>query len=235
MPTTPDVIYTLALASIFNARGDYKMRHFIALTPLFLAMNGCSDVHDHDHDHDHNHGVPTTLDLTFTGDNLAEPLTFRWTDPENDGSPVIDTITLPDGGDAAEHMAQEYTLTVRIYADLEGESEELTGEIDDDASFHQMLFWGDAVSGPATGDNPDALISHAYSDEDAEGLPLGLTNTVQTLALGEGSLDVMLRHLPPENDVAVKTADLAETVANEGLEAIGGDVDIQVSFPIVIE
>ena len=211
------------------------MKKFFVLTPLFLAMHGCSDVHDHDHDHDHNHGVPTTLDLTFTGDTLAEPLTFRWTDPENDGSPIIDPIVLPDASDTEEHASQSYTMTVRIYADLEGETEELTPEIAQDAAFHQMLFTGDAVSGPATGDNPDALISQAYDDEDEAGLPLGLTNTIETLTLGEGSLDVMLRHLPPENDVAVKTADLADIVATDGMEAIGGDVDIQVSFPIVIE
>lgn len=214
------------------------MRHFILPTTLLLTMGGCSDVDSHDHDHhhhDHNHGIPTTLDLIIQADDATDPLTFRWTDPENDGDPIIDPIVLTDGSDTEDHAPKTYSVSVRIYADLEEETEDLTPEIDADAAFHQMLFMGNAVSGPATGDNADALVSHAYDDVDSEGLPVGLLNTFETLALGEGTLEVMLRHLPPENDVAVKTENLAETVASEGIEAIGGDVDILVNFPIVIE
>ena len=117
------------------------MRHYILPTALLLTMGGCSDVDSHDHDHhhhDHNHGIPTTLDLIIQADDASEPLTFRWTDPENDGDPIIDPIVLTDGSDTEDHAPKTYSVSVRIYADLEEETEDLTPEIDEDAAFHQM-------------------------------------------------------------------------------------------------
>ena len=38
---------------------------------------------------------------------------------------------------------------------------------------------------------------------------------------GTGTLTVILRHLPPENDVAVKVEGLAEQVAADGIDSIG--------------
>jgi len=195
---------------------------------LVLGMIGCSDVEkEDDHHHDHNHGLPTTAILTFTDAGGAES-SFTWVRIDEHDEAVVDTVVLAveDG---------PYTLSVEVWNEAEDPAEDITPEILQYDDEHQFFFTGDAVVGPATGDNADALIDHAYADEDADGLPVGLDNTADAIAAGEGSMDVMLRHLPPENGQAVKVEGLAATVAEEGFSGIGGDIDIDVTFPVLVE
>jgi hypothetical protein len=77
--------------------------------------------------------------------------------------------------------------------------------------------------------SPSAPLTHAYTDSDANGLPIGLANTIGAVA-GTGTLTITLRHLPPVNDVAVKTADLASQVRSGGFVSIGGSTDATVNF-----
>lgn len=206
------------------------------LAPLVLLFTtACDDVHDHDHDHDHNHGITTTLMLLFTPADGGETLTFAWSDPENDGNPLVDDIVLPDGSDHDHHDARSYTLELQLWNDLEDPAEDVTSEVSEDAASHQVFFTGSAVQSPATGDNPSAVVGQAYADTDANGLPIGLESTIDTLAHGTGELTVTLRHMPPENDEAVKTEGLAEQVATDGFSSIGGDNDIQVTFNLEVE
>lgn len=205
-------------------------------SPLLLVLTAaCGDVDDvHDHDHDHNHGLITSVVLNFTDDD-GEVWSFTWSDPEDDGSPVIDDIILPDGADDGDHAERGYTLDVEVWNDLEDPAEDVTGDIEEAADEHQLFFTGSGVEGPATGTNTAALIAHDYADSDAGGLPLGIVNTITTRSLGAGELNVTLRHMPPENDQAVKVAGLAEAVASGGFGAIGGDNDVEVTFNIEVE
>ncbi len=50
-----------------------------------------------------------------------------------------------------------------------------------------------------------------------------------------GTLTVTLRHLPPVNGMAIKTAGLATTVRYQGLSAIGGSSDAQVTFSVSVQ
>lgn len=195
---------------------------------LLLSLTGCADVEkEDDHHHDHNHGLPTTAILTFTGADGAES-SFTWVRIDEHDEATADTVVLAveDG---------PYTLSVEVWNEAEDPAEDITPEILQYDDEHQFFFTGDAVVGPATGDNADALIEHAYADTDGNGLPVGLDNTVDAIAAGEGSLDVMLRHLPPENGQAVKVEGLAGTVAEEGFSGIGGDIDIDVTFTVLVE
>jgi len=218
--------------------------NFALWAPLFLfGTTGCADVEDHDdhghghgHDHDgHNHGLTTTVILNFAPLDGGDILSFSWSDPENDGNPIIDDIVLPDGSDMAEHAARTYDVTVELWNDLEDPAEEVTPEILEQDDAHQFFFMGSAVEGPATGENPDAIVEHAYADFDANGLPLGSENTFTTLALGSGALRVVLRHMPPEDGNPVKVEGLAETVAQDGFGAIGGGDDVDVTFDLTVE
>lgn len=199
---------------------------------VLLLSSGCSDVegkedgHDHDH-HGHNHGVTTSLYLEFTPQAGGETLSFGWSDPEDDGAPIIDDVVLSDG--------ETYDLSIEVWNDLEDPAEDVTPEIAAEAEEHQFFFTGDSVQGPATGTNEDAIIEHAYADSDADGVPLGLDNTVSVLAAGAGTLTVTLRHLPPEGGNVVKTGDLASEVASGGIDSIAGDNDIQVEFAVSVE
>jgi len=56
----------------------------------------------------------------------------------------------------------------------------------------------------------DALVSPKYSDEDTQGLPLGIENSIVTSPASEGELSVSLRHMPLEAGQTVKTEDLAD-------------------------
>jgi hypothetical protein len=188
------------------------------LLPLLILVGACSDVKDHDHDHDHNHGLTTALVLTFEPSGGGDALEFVWSDPD---------VVLSD--------ASDYTLELTVLNELEDPVEDVTVEIEEESDVHQFFFTGSGVDGPATGDNPSALISHDYADEDTNGLPFGLRSDISTLALGSAELTVTLRHMPPEGDEDVKVAGLAEAVAEGGFAAIGGDNDIQITFPLTVE
>jgi len=191
------------------------------------ACSGVEDVDD-DHHHDHNHGVTTTLKLVLTPAG-GDAVTYTWADPEDDGSPVIDDIVLTDGLDTT------YTVDVEVWNELEDPAEDVTPEIAELGTEHQLFFTGDAVEGPATGPNAGALLVHSYSDADVDGNPIGLANEFVATAAGTGELVVTLRHLAYENDQPTKSAGLAEDVANGGFGSIPGDIDIQVTFPVEVQ
>ncbi len=199
------------------------------ITPfLLLVLPACSDVEKGEHDHhDHEHEVITTVILTFTSQADDSELEFSWSDADNSASPVIDDIVLED--------ASDYTLSVEFLNELEDPAEDITPEVADEGDEHQVFFTGSAVEGPATGTNADAIIEHAYADQDANEMPLGLDNSITTLAAGSGELTVSLRHLPMEDGNPVKREDMAEDVAEGGLGAIPGENDVQVSFNISVE
>lgn len=191
----------------------------------FLLLAACGDVKDPDDDNVQE--VVTTVELLLEPTDGTDPVTFRWADPENDGAPVIDDVLLSD--------ATDYVLHVSFLNELEDPPEDITAEVADESDQHQVFFTGSAVRGPATGAAPDAVVEHAYGDLDADGNPIGLDNTLATLGVGSGELTVTLRHLPPEGGADVKVAGLAETVAIDGFDAIGGDDDANVTFPLTVE
>ena len=202
------------------------MQKLIAFVAATFLVSGCTDV-EHDHDHDHDHEVMTTVVLNFTDDDSGDLLTFQWADPEDDGDPVIDDIALMDGS--------SYSLSIQILNELEDPVEDVTTEIGDEADEHQFFFTGSAVQSLSTGTNDDAVVEQSYDDEDDDGLPLGLDNSITTLGVGSGDFVVTLRHLPEENGAAVKVAGMAEDVASGGFESIGGANDVQVAFDLTVQ
>lgn len=194
------------------------------LMPVLLLLTGCSDVENPDGDNESE--VITTVVLTFTPQGGGTDLVFEWTDPEDDGSPEIDPISVPNGTD--------YDVSVAFFDALQDPVEDITPEVLDEGTEHQVFITGTAMLGPATPENANALFAHSYADTDADGLPLGLENTFETLAAGSGEVIVTLRHLPPQDGTATKIEDLAQDVAQGGFGSIGGDTDAQVIFPATV-
>ena len=48
-------------------------------------------------------------------------------------------------------------------------------------------------------------------------------------------MSIMLRHMPPINDMPIKTGMLAELVKNGQADQLPGSVDIVVDFPLTVE
>ncbi len=192
---------------------------------IILGLFACADVEEDEHDHDHDHEVITRVELELTPSEGGDAIVAVFSDPDNAGEGTSETLTLPSTG--------SFDLSVLLFNELEEPMEELTGDIEEAGSEHQIFFTGDVDS--EASETQDALIEIRYSDSDSNGLPLGLENSLSVLAAGTGELTLSLRHLPPVGDVAQKEAALADTVASEGLVAIPGETDISVTFPLDIQ
>jgi hypothetical protein len=203
------------------------MRLHLALSAsgLILALGALGACDDGGGSSNENELI-TTVTLTFAPEGGGAAVIAAFDDPDGDGgqAPTVDSIDLTDG--------TTYTLTVTFANRLEDPPEDITEEVADESDEHQVFFTGTAVDGPAS-DNPGAPLTHAYDDEDPNGLPVGLTSTI-VAATGTGALTVTLRHLPPINDTAVKTAEVAMQVADGGFSAIGGSSDAQVDFLVAV-
>ena len=154
----------------------------LSVIPLLFALFACSDVEDSSQEENMNE-VMTTVELTFTDGDGGESV-FVWADPDNTANPTIDDIILSD--------AFDYTLSLRFLNELEDPMDDVTLEILDEDDEHYVFITGSAVTGPATQDNPNAIVEHRYADEDDNGLPVGLDNDILTLAPGEGEFTVTL-------------------------------------------
>lgn len=212
--------------------------HTVLASSALLLTGGCADVEAPDGCHyhgdelhcddDENHGLATTVVVSFIPpDDVDAKEDFVWSDPENDGDPIVDPIILPT-------IDMSWGMSLAIRNDLQDPAEDVTVEILEQSDIHQFFFTGSAISGPATKPNSDAILEHSYGDFDANGAPIGLNNTMTTLGLGNGELVITLRHLPDENGESVKSSDLAETVAAEGISAIPGSTDIEVKFDVTV-
>jgi hypothetical protein len=208
-----------------SVRVDQKSKICCAVWLFGFACAG-SDVTTPDDSGDAAPELITAVALTFTPGGGGAALVFEWSDPEADGSPSVDPIVLAD--------ADDYGCTVAFRNDQSNPPEDVTAEIEEESHEHQLFFTGDGVEGPATGENSAALIGHVYADTDANGFPVGLENTVTTLMTGTRQLVVTLRHLPREG-APVKTGTLADLVASEGLSALPGETDAQVTFDLTVQ
>ncbi|MBA3547117.1 MAG: hypothetical protein H0T76_11585 [Nannocystis sp.] len=203
---------------------------------LSLALAGglsaCGGDDDRGHDHEDENEVISRVELSFTPTGGGEPLVFAFTDPDGDGgvSGVADRVELAAG--------VEYELAVRFINSIADPPEDISGEIEAEAEDHFIFVTGD-VSGPASSTSP-ALVKHAYADHESDygenavgdDLPVGLANKITGGVAGSGELRVILRHLPPLNDLPQKTAELpADLAAGRDLP---GSVDADITFELVV-
>ena len=171
--------------------------------------------------------VFTTITLTLTPMAGGSPVVAVVDDPDGDGgkAPTVQPIALSPG---------MFDMSVKFENRLAKPPENLTEEVEDEATQHQIFFTGNAVNGPAS-NAPGAPLTHTYADMDSKGLPLGVVNRI-TAAVGMGTLTVTLRHLPPINDVPQKMAGLADAVRMMGgFAGIAGSTDVQVTLPVRVQ
>ena len=151
----------------------------------------------------------TTLTLHFHSANDVEHKHFEFTDLDGDGgnAPEIHADTL-----SADSI---YSVEIEVLDESGTPAEDITAEIQSEGVDHQFFF-------QFTGAN----VATAYGDTDANGLPIGLNSTWTIGAASNGSVVVTLRHQPDKSGTGVSAGDITNA---------GGETDIEVTFPVVIE
>ena len=109
----------------------------------------------------------------------------------------------------------EFRVDVEFLNESEDPVEDITDEVREEAEEHQVFF---IINGIA--------LTHSYSDEDVNGNPLGIVNTMQSGDAGNGTLRVVLRHEPDKSAAGVSDGDITNA---------GGETGIDVVFELEVE
>ena len=152
----------------------------------------------------------TTVLLTFADQETSSAVfEMRFTDTDGDGgnAPVITADTLPAN--------RAYDLSIRVLNESVSPAEEITTEIQNEGVDHQFFFQSSVTN---------MLIN--YADADANGAPIGLLNSATTADPAQGTLVVTLRHQPSKGAAGVSSGDITNA---------GGETDIEVTFPVVVQ
>lgn len=155
--------------------------------------------------------------LTFTPPAGGQTITATYLDDDGDGvnEPVISPINL-----LAETT---YNLSISFRNTLEEIPEDITEEVREEGDEHQIFFsWSaDVFTSPTGLGNIGSNGSVNYTDEDANGNPIGLETTWTTgTTSSANTFRVILKHQPGIKS-ATSTSENGET-----------DIDITFSFNI---
>jgi len=152
----------------------------------------------------------TSVKLFFTSPDSTDQREWSWRDVDGDGgnAPVITAVPLAAN---AVYAVRVEVLDESNPNDVEDITEEILLEDDE----HQFFF---IVTG--------ANATIQYTDQDGNGNPLGV-QTLWTLgAVSNGDVTVILRHELDKGAPGVNAGDITNA---------GGDTDIEISFPVVLE
>lgn len=174
---------------------------------LLFSIFACGHVKDV-HDHDHDEELITRIVLVLEDGN-GDVQSFTWSDPEQDGTPEIDTITLS--------AQSTYQVAVSFWNDLSDPVEEMTPEVASEAEEHMVIVM------------PQDLLTVSVIDKDANGADLGLEQEWVTSDVGEDTLSLGLRHMPEQDGVSVKPTTFTD------VESLSGEWDVLVDFPLLVE
>jgi hypothetical protein len=132
--------------------------------------------------------VVTTLQLSFVPVGGGTSLTYKFDDPDGPGgtNPTTDQIVLA--------MNTTYNVTVQLLNKTANPVEDITTEVAAEAEAHRFYYE------PSSGSN----VAVSNMNNDADGVPVGITSTWTTGAAATGTMKVTLRHYPgnPPNKAA---------------------------------
>lgn len=182
---------------------------FVVLSMLVAvggSFYGCND--DEDPIIPNEEEVITSLIYTLTPVGGGLDVEFRFVDLDGDGGddPFVTVDTL--------EANQTYTGSVKLLNESETPSEDITLEVLEEDEEHQLFF----VSSVSD-------VSITYSDQDANGNPVGVNTEVMSGDSANGTLTVILRHEPNKEAAGVKDGDPTNA---------GGETDIEVVFPLYV-
>lgn len=154
--------------------------------------------------------VITTLLVRLENSTGGETKLLQWRDLDGPGAndPVITADTLT--------AAAIYNVSIEVLDESDPNNvKDITEEIAAEAAEHQFFF---IVSG--------SNVTVAYNDADGNGAPIGLSSIWTAGDASEGTVTVILRHEPDKGAAGVSDGDITNA---------GGDTDIEVGFPVVIQ
>ena len=181
-------------------------RVFAVVIVMTLALSSCKKE---DPIIPNEEELITTLKYTLTpnGGGAAVVLSFKDLDGDGGNAPIIIGGTLVSN--------KTYTGVLVLLNEQETPAENITTEIKEEDKNHQFFFQTNITG-----------LTVAYSDQDADGNPLGLESTLTTTGAGNGTLTITLRHEPNKS---------ATGVANGDITNAGGETDIEVTFDIIVQ
>jgi hypothetical protein len=190
--------------------------------PLYLIAVltlGFASCQSEDPEKENEGEVITDVTLKFQevdGSNnpIGSVVSFKASDPQGiavGATPTIQTINLTKG--------KKYLMTIEVYNGIE--KEDITKEILEEAAEHQFYFLGPAFT--------SNILSIAYAD--AGGIALGLRNFL-TVSSSPGTnnttMRVVLRHDLNKNFSGANNPNF------ENFAQAGGETDLDISFPVVL-
>jgi len=153
--------------------------------------------------------VITTVTTTLVGGGQTIILMSRDLDGDGPNAPVI-TVS----EDLVAGIT--YTGSTTFLNELASPVEDITEEVEEEGADHQLFYQLSSSLGTVT-----------YDDSDENGDPIGLEFTLVAGTSGStGTLTVTLRHQPNKS---------ASGVADGDITNAGGNSDVAVTFPIVID
>lgn len=169
-----------------------------------IVMPGCKrdECKPGEDCHDHENELITKVALAFSDpatNQLISQFEFSDADGVGGNNPTIDSIQLDSN--------RTYNVNVRVYAEHEDHTDEITAEILAEGDQHIFCF---TPSG--------ANVSITRTDSDGT-YQIGLKSSWVTGAVSSGSVKVVLRHQPDTKDGTCTP----------------GDTDVEVTFPVVIQ
>jgi hypothetical protein len=195
-----------------------NIKHALSGVLLFLLSFGC-DVGDPIKEEAPE--LITRVTLTFTPD-LGEEIIVTATDPDGEGVQPI-AVELP----IALAASKTYTLSIALINGLVDPSEpeyNVTEEVEEEGHEHMFYFsWTNDIFGdPAGNGNIDNRADDVnYSDEDVNGLPLGLHTSWTTASSSSGNFRIILKHQPEQK--------------SGSSDATVGETDVDITFPITVQ
>ena len=179
------------------------------LVALFLVGSLASCGDDEPVTPPHEEELITTMNVTFVPTS-GTTVTMNFYDEDGEDGPSAPVIT---GGTLKSDT--EYSVSIELLNESEQPAEDVTEEIDEEDKEHQFFFQASSALN----------LMHSYNDQDGDGNPVGLSNTITTGAASSGMLTIVLRHEPDKSATGVSGGDITNA---------GGETDIEVDFDVTI-
>ncbi len=184
------------------------MKNILKISIAILSVTLFSCSNDDDVTPVNEEEVITTVKVTLT--NQSNSIILQSQDLDGNG-PEAPEITVSGNLDANT----TYFGTIAFLNELENPVEDITDEVYEEGTEHQVFY---QVS--------NALGTVTYTDADEEGNPIGINFTLETANSGSGTVTITLRHEPNKEAQGVSTGNITNAA---------GSTDAEVSFPITVQ